>query len=131
MPEQVRVWAKPEKMIGHPTVAKAFIGYERVLDPKQAADHEVPGGARYRLRPEGEVVIASSYVRRACARGDLESEAEHQARIKPLLAEACKAATEADALKQEQAGSAEAPEATPQSDNGASESEAPTTDSEG
>lgn len=48
-----------------------FCGYELVHDPSAHADHEIPGGPRYRRKDVPESVPNNAYYRRALSRGDL------------------------------------------------------------
>lgn len=75
MADLIRVMALKGKMLPHPLRPKAFLGYE-VVHNAGPADHEVPGGLRYRVMPEGELIQNSVMIRRALRRGDI---AEFQA----------------------------------------------------
>jgi hypothetical protein len=75
MADLIRVMAVRGKMQPHPTAQKAFVGYEVVHDVGQA-DHVVPDGLRYRIKPDGELIQNTVMVRRAIRRGDI---AEFQA----------------------------------------------------
>lgn len=67
----LRVKAVSGRMLPDLQRKNAFVGYVEVTAGEQA-DHEIPGGRRYRIVAEGFDVQDSSYHRRAIQRGDLE-----------------------------------------------------------
>ncbi len=70
MSDLIRVMAKPGAMLPHPTHVRAFVGYEVVFGDTPA-DHIVPGGSRYRIKPAGELVPNTAAMRKALKRGDV------------------------------------------------------------
>lgn len=72
MADLIRVMAVKGRTLPHPTRPKAFVGYEVVHDGGPA-DHEVPGGLRYRIKPDGELIQNTVMIRNALnkRRGDL------------------------------------------------------------
>ena len=71
MSDLIRVMAKPGALLPSPTHIRAFVGYAVVFDDNAPADHEVPGGSRYRIKPEGEIVPNTVATRKALRRGDI------------------------------------------------------------
>ena len=69
--EPLSVRAKPGVLMPRMAPHGGFTGYELVYDPKEPADHEIPGGPRYRLKDAPEEVPNNAYYRRALRRGDL------------------------------------------------------------
>jgi len=89
MADQIKVRAKAGATLPHAAPQRGFVGYERVTDDSaQEDDHVVPGGARYRPLPDGELVPNSVHYRRALARGDIEGVSEEAAQEPVAAAEA-------------------------------------------
>lgn len=74
--EQIRVYAVPGE--GHVQDMQRgrphYVGYELVTDAQALADHVVPGGNRYRIKPDGVLVPNDSYHRGALRDGSLSLE---------------------------------------------------------
>ncbi len=72
MPNELkRVYALPGKLLPSMKRNKHYIGWELLTDASATADHEVPGGNRYRLKRDGELVESDSYIRGAIRDGDI------------------------------------------------------------
>ncbi len=69
MTETIRVKAVPGCLMPMHQ-SRGFVGYVEA-QPGERADHEMPGGRRYRIVSEGVDVPSIPYYRRALARGDL------------------------------------------------------------
>lgn len=75
MGEMIRVKAVPGAMLPSPTKLRAFVGYEAV-GKDDPADHIVPGGSRYRMREDGELVENTASMRKALRNGSVVIAAE-------------------------------------------------------
>lgn len=69
--DTLSVRAKPGIVMPRMAPHAGFIGYEVVYDPNESADHEIPGGPRYRLKETAEEIPNNAYYRRALRRGDI------------------------------------------------------------
>lgn len=47
-----------------------YVGYDVLTDPDAPADYQVPGGNRYRIKPEGQLVLDCAYIRSALTERD-------------------------------------------------------------
>ena len=71
MAEQLSVRPKPGIAFPRAAPLAGFVGYELATGDPDPEDHVVPGGPRFRLNEEAELVPNNVYYRRALARGDL------------------------------------------------------------
>lgn len=69
MADTIRVKAVPGIVCPHQG-RRGFVGYETVRNG-ESADHEVPGGLRFRVMADGQEVPNTAHYRRAIERGDI------------------------------------------------------------
>jgi hypothetical protein len=80
MSETKRVFAVPGRLLTSMTRSRTgqaiqYVGYDLLTDASAPADHEIPRGNRYRIKLDGELVVADSYIRGALRDGDISETA--------------------------------------------------------